>query len=121
LLRYESQLILGDIAAICLSWLCFDIVSGGKLEPVAAAGRIAPISIRVNLNVDPKTHPYISTGPKGNKFGVAHEPTVDTYLRAAAPKGLHVVGIDCHIGSQITTITPYLDAIDRVLDLVQAV
>jgi diaminopimelate decarboxylase len=104
---------------------CFNVESAAELEVLSevalAAGKVAPISIRVNPNVDPKTHPYISTGLKGNKFGVAHERTVETYLRAAALKGLHVVGIDCHIGSQITTITPYLDAMDRVLDLVQAV
>jgi diaminopimelate decarboxylase len=76
------------------------------------------VSIRVNPNVDPKTHPYISTGLKGNKFGVAHEEALRIYQRAAALENLHVVGIDCHIGSQITDTTPYLDAMDRVLDLV---
>ena len=81
----------------------------------------APISIRVNPNVDAKTHPYISTGLKGNKFGVAHERALATYQRAASLPGLQVVGIDCHIGSQITQEAPYLDAMDRVLDLVQAI
>jgi diaminopimelate decarboxylase len=71
--------------------------------------------------VDPKTHPYISTGLKGNKFGVAHERTLQTYQRAASQAGLQVVGIDCHIGSQITEETPYLDAMDRMLDLVQSI
>ncbi len=84
-------------------------------------GKIAPVSIRVNPDVDPKTHPYISTGLKGNKFGVAHERTVATYQRAAALPGLKVVGIDCHIGSQITDEGPYLDAMDRMLDLVQTI
>lgn len=84
-------------------------------------GLRAPVSIRVNPNVDAKTHPYISTGLKGNKFGIAHERTVATYQRAAQLPGLRVVGIDCHIGSQITEETPYLDAMDRMLDLVQAV
>jgi diaminopimelate decarboxylase len=79
------------------------------------------VSIRVNPNVDPQTHPYISTGLKGSKFGVAHERTVATYQRAAGLKGLHVVGIDCHIGSQITQELPYLDAVDRMLDLVQEI
>ena len=69
----------------------------------------------------PKTHPYISTGLKGNKFGVAHERTLATYQRAAALPGLQVVGIDCHIGSQITEETPYLDAMDRMLDLVDSI
>jgi diaminopimelate decarboxylase len=84
-------------------------------------GKQAPISIRVNPNVDPKTHPYISTGLKGNKFGIAHERTLMTYQRAAALPGLKVVGIDCHIGSQITEETPYLDAMDRMLDLVESI
>jgi diaminopimelate decarboxylase len=84
-------------------------------------GKTAPVSIRVNPNVDPKTHPYISTGLKGNKFGMAHERTLATYQRAARLAGLQVVGIDCHIGSQITQETPYLDAMDRMLDLVEAI
>ncbi|HYR24511.1 MAG TPA: diaminopimelate decarboxylase, partial [Aquabacterium sp.] len=75
----------------------------------------------VNPDVDAGTHPYISTGLKGNKFGVAHEVAVATYRRAASLPGLEVVGIDCHIGSQITEISPYLDALDRVLDLVEAI
>ncbi len=104
---------------------CFNVESEAELEVLSAvasaAGKTAPVSIRVNPNVDPKTHPYISTGLKGNKFGVAHERTLDTYKRAAALPGLKVVGIDCHIGSQITDDTPYLDAMDRVLDLVQAI
>ncbi len=104
---------------------CFNVESEAELEVLSAvaseAGKTAPVSIRVNPNVDPKTHPYISTGLKGNKFGVAHERTLDTYKRAAALPGLKVVGIDCHIGSQITDDTPYLDAMDRVLDLVEAI
>ncbi len=104
---------------------CFNVESEAELEVLSqvavAAGRVAPVSIRVNPNVDPKTHPYISTGLKGNKFGVAHERTLQTYQRAAALPGLQVVGIDCHIGSQITQAEPYLDAMDRVLDLVEAV
>lgn len=104
---------------------CFNVESEAELEVLNAValsmGQVAAISIRVNPNVDPKTHPYISTGLKGNKFGVAHERTVATYLRAAALPGLKVVGIDCHIGSQITMVSPYLDAMDRVLDLVQAI
>lgn len=104
---------------------CFNVESEAELEVLSQeardAGKTAPVSIRVNPNVDPKTHPYISTGLKGNKFGVAHERTVATYKRAAALPGLRVAGIDCHIGSQITQDGPYLDAMDRVLDLVEAV
>ena len=104
---------------------CFNVESEAEIdvlnEVALSLGRRAPISIRVNPNVDPKTHPYISTGLKGNKFGVAHERTLQTYQRAAALPGLQVVGIDCHIGSQITEETPYLDAMDRMLDLVEAI
>ncbi len=104
---------------------CFNVESEAELQVLSevalSVGTTAPVSIRVNPNVDPKTHPYISTGLKGNKFGIAHERTVPVYLHAASLPGLKVVGIDCHIGSQITTVEPYLDAMDRVLDLVQAV
>lgn len=104
---------------------CFNVESEAELEVLnevaLGMGAQAPVSIRVNPNVDAKTHPYISTGLKGNKFGVAHERTLATYQRAAALPGLRVVGIDCHIGSQITEVSPYLDAVDRVLDLVQGI
>ncbi|KQT09456.1 diaminopimelate decarboxylase [Ramlibacter sp. Leaf400] len=104
---------------------CFNVESEAELEVLsevaAAHGHTAPVSIRVNPNVDPKTHPYISTGLKGNKFGIAHERTLAAYRRAAELPGLRVVGIDCHIGSQITDSSPYLDAMDRVLDLVEAI
>ncbi len=104
---------------------CFNVESEAELEVLndvaKQCGRKANISIRVNPDVDPQTHPYISTGLKGNKFGVAHDRTIATYKRAAALSHLQVVGIDCHIGSQITLASPYLDAIDRVLDLVQAI
>jgi len=105
--------------------LCFNVESEAELEVLnevaQSLGQRARISIRVNPNVDAKTHPYISTGLKGNKFGVAHERALAVYQRAASLPGLEVVGIDCHIGSQITTTSPYLDAMDRVLDLVQAI
>ena len=101
---------------------CFNVESEAELDVLSAValdmGLTAPVSIRVNPNVDPKTHPYISTGLKGNKFGVAHEDALRIYQHAASRKGLRVVGIDCHIGSQITTTEPYLDAMDRVLELV---
>jgi diaminopimelate decarboxylase len=104
---------------------CFNVESEAELavlnEVAVELGCRAPISIRVNPNVDPKTHPYISTGLKGNKFGVAHERTLATYQRAAQLPGLRIVGIDCHIGSQITDSAPYLDAMDRMLDLVTAI
>ena len=104
---------------------CFNVESEAELEVLSetavAHGKLAAVSIRVNPDVDPKTHPYISTGLKGNKFGVAHERAVSVYQRAAALPGLKVAGIDCHIGSQITDEQPYLDAMDRVLDLVQAI
>ncbi len=104
---------------------CFNVESEAELEVLneVALGlqKQAPVSIRVNPNVDPQTHPYISTGLKGNKFGIAHEHVVRTYQRAAALPGLSVKGIDCHIGSQITQESPYLDAMDRMLDLVEAI
>ena len=104
---------------------CFNVESEAELEvlnEVALSLSLrAPVSIRVNPNVDPKTHPYISTGLKGNKFGIAHERVVQTYQRAAQLPGLRVLGIDCHIGSQITTEEPYLDALDRMLDLVEEI
>jgi len=104
---------------------CFNVESEAELEVLNEValdlGLQAPVSIRVNPNVDPQTHPYISTGLKGNKFGIAHERVVQTYQRAAALPGLSVQGIDCHIGSQITQEAPYLDALDRMLDLVEAI
>jgi diaminopimelate decarboxylase len=104
---------------------CFNVESEEELEVLSeiaiAAGKTAPVSIRVNPDVDPKTHPYISTGLKGNKFGIAHERALAAYQRAASLPGLKVVGIDCHIGSQITEESPYLDAMDRVLDLVETI
>ena len=104
---------------------CFNVESEAELDVLSsvalAMGLTAPVSIRVNPNVDPKTHPYISTGLKGNKFGVAHEDALQIYKHAASLKGLRVVGIDCHIGSQITTTEPYLDAMDRVLELVTSI
>jgi diaminopimelate decarboxylase len=104
---------------------CFNVESEAELDVLSevamSLGLRAPVSIRVNPNVDPKTHPYISTGLKGNKFGVAHEDALRIYQHAASLAGLRVVGIDCHIGSQITEVTPYLDAMDRVLDLVAGI
>lgn len=105
--------------------LCFNVESEAELDVLSAVatqvGRSARISLRVNPDVDAGTHPYISTGLKANKFGVAHQRAVEVYRQAAALPGIEVTGIDCHIGSQITEIGPYLDALDRVLDLVEAV
>ncbi|GAP34796.1 diaminopimelate decarboxylase [Piscinibacter sakaiensis] len=105
--------------------MCFNVESEAELqrlsEVAVSLGRRARVSLRVNPDVDAGTHPYISTGLKGNKFGIAHDRAVAVYAQAAALPGLEVVGIDCHIGSQITQAGPYLDALDRVLDLVEAV
>ena len=104
---------------------CFNVESEAELDVLSdvavQCGKRAPVSIRVNPDVDAKTHPYISTGLKGNKFGIAHARTVAAYRQAAGLPGLEVVGIDCHIGSQITQESPYLDAMDRILDLVEAI
>jgi diaminopimelate decarboxylase len=111
--------------ALAAGVACFNVESEGELEALAqiagAAGRRARVSLRVNPDVDARTHPYISTGLKGNKFGIAHDAALAVYRRAAALPGIEVTGIDCHIGSQITQAEPYLDALDRVLDLVEAV
>ncbi|KPU92530.1 diaminopimelate decarboxylase [Variovorax paradoxus] len=111
--------------ALAAGIACFNVESEAELEvlnEVALAEKArAPISIRINPNVDPKTHPYISTGLKGNKFGIAHDRAVQAYRHAASLPGLEVVGIDCHIGSQITEASPYFDAFERVLDLVVAI
>lgn len=104
---------------------CFNVESEPELELLSQVaretGRTARVSLRVNPDVDAGTHPYISTGLKDNKFGIAHERALDAYRRAAALPGLEVAGIDCHIGSQITEVEPYLDALDRVLELVEAI
>ena len=104
--------------------MCFNVESIGELEllsAVASAGRrTARVSLRVNPDVDAKTHPYISTGLRGNKFGIAHGEALAAFRRAAQLPGIEVVGIDCHIGSQITETAPYVAALDRLLDLVEA-
>jgi diaminopimelate decarboxylase len=104
---------------------CFNVESLGELHALSEEARAmnvrAPVSLRINPDVDAKTHPYISTGLKGNKFGIAHSEALLAYQAAAQLPGLDVVGIDCHIGSQITEVAPYLDALDRLLDLVDAI
>jgi diaminopimelate decarboxylase len=102
--------------------LCFNVESAPELERLSevavASGRTARVSLRVNPDVDARTHPYISTGLKENKFGVAFEDAPALYARASRLPGLHVTGIDCHIGSQITEVAPFADALAKVLDLV---
>ena len=111
-------------AALRAGVRCFNVESDSELERLdavaRAAGARAPVSLRVNPDVDARTHPYISTGLRENKFGIAHERALDAYRRAASLPGLRVIGIDCHIGSQITELEPFVAALDRVLDLVDA-
>jgi diaminopimelate decarboxylase len=101
---------------------CINVESIAELHQInRVASKLdcrAPISLRVNPDVDAQTHPYISTGLKGNKFGIAYHEVLKTYREATLLPQIDVVGIDCHIGSQITTTAPYLDALDKVLELV---
>ncbi|GAB4253934.1 MAG: diaminopimelate decarboxylase [Methylomicrobium sp.] len=101
---------------------CFNIEVSGELDRINAlagqSGVKAPVSFRVNPDVDAKTHPYISTGLKENKFGISIEQALLEYRRAAAMPNIEITGIDCHIGSQLTDKTPFLDALDRILELV---
>lgn len=101
---------------------CFNIESEAELERVNAVaaeeGKVAAISFRVNPDVDAGTHPYISTGMKENKFGIDIDDAVRIYQRAAEMQAVKIVGMDCHIGSQLTEVAPFLDALDRVLVLV---
>jgi diaminopimelate decarboxylase len=109
-------------AALQAGIFCFNVESSAELERLNAVAtsmdKIAPVSLRVNPNVDAKTHPYISTGLKNNKFGVAYEEAFTLYQHAAAMSHLAVHGVDCHIGSQLTELSPFLDALERVLILV---
>ncbi len=101
---------------------CFNVESEAELERInevaGSMGRRAPISLRVNPDVDASTHPYISTGLKRNKFGIAHDRALAVYRHAARLANLKIVGIDCHIGSQITELSPFLAALDKLLELV---
>ncbi len=111
-------------AALKAGVKCFNVESEAELTRLSQvanqAGAIAAVSLRVNPDVDAKTHPYISTGLKENKFGVAIEHALAVYQRAAALPGIKVLGVDCHIGSQITEAAPYLDALDKLLTLIEA-
>lgn len=104
--------------------LCFNVESIPELQRLndvaASMGVTARISLRVNPNVDAKTHPYIATGLKANKFGVAYDDALDAYRSAAALPHLEPVGIDCHIGSQLLDDAPLLEALDKLIDLVDA-
>ena len=108
--------------ALKLGIHCFNVESEAELDRInAVAQRLqmrAPISVRVNPDVDAGTHPYISTGLKTNKFGIATEQALAVYRRAAQLPGIDIVGIDCHIGSQLTSTAPFLHAIDRLLAMV---
>ena len=101
---------------------CFNVESASELDRIEQRarllGRVAPVSIRVNPNVDPKTHPYIATGLKTVKFGVPADIALELYRRAARSDHLDVVGIDCHIGSQINDVSPFTEALDALLALI---
>jgi diaminopimelate decarboxylase len=101
---------------------CFNVESLPELDRInhvaRSMGKIAPISLRVNPDVDAKTHPYISTGLKDNKFGVERQQAVAVYQYAASLSHLHIVGMDCHIGSQLTDLTPFVDALDIMLSII---
>jgi len=107
--------------ALQLGIYCFNIESGAELDRIdriaQRLGKKAPISVRVNPDVNTDTHPYISTGQKENKFGISYEQAIDIYRRAAILEGIKILGIDCHIGSQLTSVQPFLDATDRLLTL----
>ncbi|MGN6580851.1 MAG: diaminopimelate decarboxylase [Bordetella sp.] len=109
-------------AAIEADVKCFNVESQDELyrlsDVAQGMGRRARVSLRVNPDVDAQTHPYISTGLKENKFGIAIEDAPEAYRVAAGLPGLEVVGVDCHIGSQLTDISPYLDALEKLIDLV---
>jgi len=108
-------------AALETGIACFNVETPGELERIdrvaANLGKRAPISLRVNPDVDPLTHPYIATGLRSSKFGVAMPEARSLYARAARSNNLRVVGIDCHIGSQITDVAPFIEALERVLEL----
>ena len=110
--------------ALDLGIRCFNVESAAELEVLntvaGECGKTAPVSIRVNPDVDAKTHPYISTGLKENKFGVDMGQAVDVYRQARALAHIDIVGVDCHIGSQLTEISPFIDALHRLLALIDS-
>ncbi len=108
--------------ALTAGILMFNVESPGELDTInAVAGELgakARVALRVNPDVDPKTHPYISTGLKKSKFGIHIQRSVEDYRRARSLPNIDVVGVDCHIGSQLTTVPPFIDALQRIHDLV---
>ncbi len=111
-------------AALDAGIFCFNVESASELvrlnKVAGEMGKVAPVSLRVNPNVDAKTHPYISTGLKNNKFGVAFKDAIQVYEQAAYMPNIAVHGVDCHIGSQITELAPFIEALDLILGLVNA-
>ncbi|GEK73704.1 MULTISPECIES: diaminopimelate decarboxylase [Halomonas] len=109
--------------ALSVGIKCFNVESRAELERLEAVARgmdkVAPVSLRVNPDVDAGTHPYISTGLKDNKFGIPVDEAYEVYRQAAAMEHVRVAGLDCHIGSQLTDTTPFLDALDRLLVLLE--
>jgi len=110
-------------AALSADILCFNVESEQELDRIdeiaGAMGKRARVSFRVNPDVDARTHPYISTGLKDNKFGVAFGDAEAVYLKAFGLANIEIIGMDCHIGSQLTDMAPYIDAFDRLLELIE--
>ena len=110
-------------AALKVDILCFNVESEQELDRIneiaGRMGKTARVSFRVNPDVDAKTHPYISTGLRENKFGVAFTEAEQVYLKAARLANIEIIGMDCHIGSQLTELSPYIDALDRLLALIK--
>ena len=104
---------------------CFNVESLAELDRLnqlaEELGKVAPVSLRVNPDIDAETHPYIATGLKENKFGIAFKDALAGYERASSMAHINLVGIDCHIGSQITSMAPFIDAFDRLMELVQKI
>ncbi|MFW7340800.1 diaminopimelate decarboxylase [Pollutimonas sp. H1-120] len=111
-------------AALDAGVKCFNVESEAELLRLSQVandmGKVAPVSLRVNPDVDAQTHPYISTGLKENKFGIDIDTALAVYQRAAALPGLEIVGVDCHIGSQITEVSPYIDALGKLIALIES-
>ena len=110
------------LAALDRGIACFNVESASELATLArlaaAKGQVAPVSVRVNPDVDPETHPYIATGLRESKFGVAPDEALSLYLQAKKLDSIKIIGVDCHIGSQITDLAPFLAALTRILALV---
>lgn len=101
---------------------CFNVEAISEIELISQVasklGKVAPIALRINPDVDAKTHPYISTGLKDNKFGISHDQAIQAYQLAKSLSNLDVIGIDCHIGSQLTDIQPFVDALDKMIEII---